>query len=296
MATTYYSWTWDVDTIRYDGSAPGSLAVYADDGTTDGLIEITSGTYTHAAFDITIAGTTYADLQGDLEAGSPSLNVISPNFASTLVYSVSLNATGSLDFRDDATPNGVGAGSNSGKMLAALLGFNYQHANASGGSASNPYDIVLSGAQTYVSNCRPYCIILPTIQGRTDVSDEYETDGIASESSADDGTHYVVAVDGSAILTDWMQTCETDTPPSTHSDDGMAVFKRNATAEVPWSYQHAWEHARTSGSAPFVLVDNGTTTYHELRAEALSFRPQRFASKDFSLWSIPFRTRQLEGG
>lgn len=290
-----YEWGWDVEALQLDGTAVGSLAVYGDDGTDNGLVTISSGTYAHTAIDSATGSGTFTKFDPAIEAAftalSIGMNVIYS--ASTATYTLDLGAIGSLDFRDAATPNGVGSGSSAGKMMAALLGYNYQHDDATGGSASDPYNIRLSGQQSYASNCRPYCVILPTIQGRSEMSDEYEPEGVSRESVADDGTSYHVSVDGASIWYDWIQMAETDSPPATHSDDGMAVFKRNATAEVPWSYQHAWEHARTGGSLPFLVVDGSDSEVYRLRSDGLAFRPQRFASKDYSLWSIPFRARLL---
>ena len=99
---------------------------------------------------------------------------------------------------------------------------------------------------------------------------------------------------------------ETDSPPSDYAVghgfgatvpsaryDGLALFKRSVTAACPWSYQHAWEHVRSGGSLPFLVVEGSDSTVHTLRADGASFRPSRFAGKDIALWSVPFKTRQL---
>ncbi len=127
------------------------------------------------------------------------------------------------------------------------------------------------------------------------MSDEYEEEGGVSESVADDGTAFHIAKDGLAIYSDWVQMGETNTAPTTHTDDGTPVFKRSATAEVPWTYQHAFEHARTLGSAPFLVVDSGTaeSAVHQMRADGSSLKASRFASADIDLWNVPFKTRLL---
>jgi hypothetical protein len=151
-----------------------------------------------------------------------------------------------------------------------------------------------STSDAYSSDVRPYYVILPAMPGRSECSDEYEPEGITNESIADDGSAYQISRATSEILSDWIQMAESTTAPDTFTNNGTYVFERDATSAVPWSYQHAWRHART-GYHPFLVVDSGTSenAVHMLRADGSSFMPQRMASKDYPLWNIPFRTRKL---
>jgi len=295
-----YEWGFDVAQLVLDGAAVGSLAAYINDATDAGLGELTSGTHCHTDISGVMGSGEFTSFPDALEAEFDTIfttygfdEVSFDGSSYTLTYDASFTYT--IDFRDAATPNGVGSGSDAGKMLAAILGFDYNHASATGGSASDPYNIQLSGATTYTSNVRPYFLILPAVTGRSNMSDVYEEEGGVSEAVADDGTAYHVAKDGLAIYSDWTQMGETNTAPTTHTDDGTPVFKRSATTEIPWTYQHAWEHSRTLGAAPFLVVDSGTaeSAVHRFRSDGSSLKPTRFGGQDIDLWNVPFKTRLL---
>jgi hypothetical protein len=86
----------------------------------------------------------------------------------------------------------------------------------------------------------------------------------------------------------------TDEPATTQAGVGAAIFERSATAQTPWSYQHAWRYMRSVGSLPFYVYDTGEdAALVQMRAEGLAFHPTRWASKDYALWSLAFRTRLL---
>ena len=294
--TIRYEWGIDVTQLVLGSTAVGELAVYTDNGTTDGLAELTSGTLCHTDISSVMGSGEFTGLASALQTEIDTVvGSLVAYTGSTMSYRILTTGTPSFDFRDAATPNGVGSGSSAGRMLAAALGFNYEHPDATGGSASDPYNILLSGASEYSSNVRPYFVINPAIPGRSNMSDEYEEEGGVSEAVADDGTAYHVAKDGLAIYSDWVQMGETSADTFTATGAGTPVFKRDATAAVPWSYQHAWEHSRTLGAAPFLVVDSGTSesAVHRFRSDGSSLKPTRFGSQDFDLWNVPFRTRLL---
>lgn len=302
MSVLYYAWGWDVAAgmLLYDGfygqnpSAVASLSCTVDDGTDSGTAEITSGSYSH------IDMSTRLGTAGEYTAFSTALdteittvlatNGVTVTFSYLTGYTLTFGATSTIDFTSGTL------GDSTGKMLAAILGFNYQHPDATGGASSDPYNVSLSGASSYTSNCRPYYFLLPTITGRSQVTEDYEEDGAVNEAVADDGTAYHVAKDGVGVWYDWVQMAERNDPDTafTAFGAGAPVHKIWATRAVPWTYQHAWEHARTGGSHPFFVVDDVIAyDVHALRADGLSFRPSRFASQDYDLWNVPFRTRML---
>ncbi len=152
-----------------------------------------------------------------------------------------------------------------------------------------------SGDLDYTSDQRPSHLIVPTIQARSDVEDEYEEAGLVTEASADDGTAYQTGVDGSTMKLDWTQHAETNAVPATIAGEGTPVFKRtSASSLTPWSYQHAWAHLK-DGQPPFLVVDPAETSgaVFEMRAEGCSFKPRRFKGKDYDLFSLDFKARLL---
>lgn len=150
----------------------------------------------------------------------------------------------------------------------------------------------------HISTLRPYYLLVPSIEARSDVSDEYFPDGIASDAMSDGGIYYQTSVDDSAVFLDWTQNAEPDSAPAAHTTAGTPVFIRSATSEVPWTYQHAWRHC-IDQFCVFKVNDDVSTSdgdVYEMRAEGLSFKPRRMAGKDYSLWNIPYNCRLLGRG
>lgn len=279
-----YEWTVYVD----DFSA--GFGVNVDDGTDSGNITtLTSGTYCHTDITGVLGGSLGTDwaswLQSAIRAVLTTANDATVTYnAGSHTYTLTFGSTTTVDFRDGTLTTVEGIN------LAKVLGFTANNASATGSG----YDCQLSGSTSYTSDVRPYYLISPVIQGRSEVSDEYEPEGLTQDAESDDGTDYHSSRDGSCVYYDWVSTFENDdSPPTSNSDDGAPVFKRNAGTNVPWSYQHAWEHLRTGGSLPFLVVDGSDSEVHRMRAEGCSFVPRRSADKDVGLWSVPFKSRLL---
>lgn len=273
--TLRYEWAFDLAVLG------GVAASLTDDGGT-GEAALTSGLYAHTSI------AAVQDIDGDTVSRFSAVTSFAAALAAELnttsggsgTYTVTWNGTTgytvaysggdfSLSFSGATTAA-------QGTLLRRILGFSAD----------------LTGEDTYSSDVRPYYLIIPSIQARSDVSDEYEPDGIMAEAVADDGTAYQISRDTAEIWSDWTQASETETAPSSLSSEGTLVFARQATATAPWTYEHAWRHMRL-GLHPFLVVDSGTgeDAVHMIRAEGASFRPVRFAGTDQPYWSIPFRTR-----
>lgn len=279
---------WGVDTANLIDS----FGVNVDDGTDSGSITFTDDTHCHTDLspitDAPISGgftALDAALQADIRA------VLATNDDAIVAYNAGSH-TYTLDFQAATTTvdfRSATLGNDSGVNLARMLGFTADHANGSGSG----HDCRLSGATSYTSNVRPYYLILPLIQGRSKVRPIYEQPELTMGASSDDGTFFYTSRDGAAKFSEWTQSMETGTPPSTFSDDGMPLFKHQATSAVPWSYEHAFEHARTGGSLPFLVVDGSDSIVYELSAEGTAMDPRRAASEDYDLWDIVFRAVRL---
>jgi hypothetical protein len=263
MTFLAYTWSFDIATI-----ASGFTMTGTDDGGAFS-VSMTTGVYNH--FDISSIVTGHSDFATALET---AINAASSSGTYTVEFDV---ATGYTIGYSGAVLSLDLTGSAGQTNMAAVLGFSGDR----------------TGATSYASQVRPYYYILPLIPARSEMSDEYEPDGITAEAVADDSSAYQLSRATSETLSDWIQAAEIEDPPGSAFSAGTAVFERHATSAVPWSYQHAWRHART-GYHPFFVGDSGVgNAVHMLHADGSSFRPQRMAAKDFGLWNIPFRTRLL---
>lgn len=260
-----YEWCWDIDLI-------GNVAAKVTDDGGSFEVQITTGAFGHT--DISGVDSDFTDFASELETalndGTSSADTYTVTWNGTTGYEIAYGGEGfALAFSTVTTAA-------EGTRMAQILGFS--------GDASS--------ATSQTSDVRPYYVIIPAIQGRSMMSDEYEPDSIMYESTADDGSVRQVSRETSEIWSDWTQTAETTAAPSSFSAAGTYVFERQATSAIPWTYQHAWEHQRT-GDTPLLVLDGTEQAVHQIRAEGASFKPTRFAGQDLPYWQIPFRTRLL---
>lgn len=259
-----YSFCWRCETF------PLAMEVNDDGGSF--TVSILEGSYSHLA----VVGSDYVEFASDLE---DRLNALTSSGSYTVTYSTTAGYFLSYSGSSLAiTLSGTDALEN----MAKVLGF--------------PASVFL---RNQASIARPWFTIIPAIQARSKVSDEYEPEDIAMEAVADSGNAYIVSVEQASILFDWTQSAETNSAPEAAFQPGTPVHRRHGTALVPFTYQEAWRHMQlggdaTNGSLPFYVTENGSTRMHWMRAEGLSFHPTRFAGDDYDLWNIPFLTRTLD--
>lgn len=138
-----------------------------------------------------------------------------------------------------------------------------------------------------VGTMRPYYVMRAVYDGVERGNDQYEPNSIAFESEADDGASYGVARTTSPKYYDFSVQFETK----------ETSFKANATAAVPWTWEHMFEHIRTI--EPFWMTDSAytgdvdTTLSLKMRAEGSSQNFRMVAPQLDTLWDIPFKTRVL---
>lgn len=273
--------TWGFDIARI-----GDLSVEVRDAASANPFEVTiatSGRY--AYYDISgVSGVDHADFATALAArfNAEKTGAYGSTFTVTTAtagsgvggpgYQIQYNAGATafeLDFTAATTPA-------DGVRLRRVLGF------SSGGG-------VPSG--TFISDVRPYYVIVPQIAGRARFDDEYEPDGSAAvEAVADSGASYSLSPTTVETRQDWQHWFEAAK---------AAVFERAAPdgttpGDVPWTWQHAWKHARAI--EPFVATDGSDQSVHKMRAKGAAFdkqaRRQVHADLD-TLWHISMRTRLL---
>ncbi len=185
------------------------------------------------------------------------------------------NGSVQLDFRD-AT---VGAG---GPRLARILGL----------SSAAELD-----AASHASTARPYFVILPGAMARTGVkADRYDA-GVSADAPADGGLYGQISRFRSAVNKDWIQAGEDDGSIGEVAFDepGTPVHAYRATEQIPWSYQHAWDHAISYKCVIRVDDDHPSSLPEvvEMRADGLVFSPTFTGADDYPMYSLEYRTRLL---
>lgn len=181
-----------------------------------------------------------------------------------------------LDFREAS----VGPG---GPRLARILGMS---------SAA-----VLGPAASLSSTVRPHYLLVPAALARTGVkADRYDA-GISSDSPTDGGVYGQISRFRAAVLKEWIQAGEDESSIDLVAFDqpGTAVHAYRATSAVPWSYQHAWDHALETRCV--IRVDDGDPAVVpevvEMRADGLVFAPRFTGADDFPMYSVEYMTRLL---
>jgi hypothetical protein len=267
IVTLYYEFGFDVEIV-------GAFAFPFENSFGAYEITLVDGTYAHTFFEAD--GGFYENFYGVL---ANYLN--DPSALSPAAFDVSWSReTGYTITSSDPFEVNFSAASDAdaGARAAALLGFSGD----------------LSGSNTYSSDVRPSYFIVPAIGARTKPSDEKEPPGVTSEGVTDSGGTCQRSRRSSEIHDDWEQAGEDMRDVSGGAfEAGTPVYRRQATAAVPWTYQHAWAHHK-KGFDPFIAADDDLgETVHRMRAEGCSFKPARIAGVDVDVWSIPFRTRQI---
>src|SRR5690606_38801122 len=127
-----------------------------------------------------------------------------------------------------------GALGDAGKRLAAVLGFDYTHPGASGGSASDPYNITLSIGATAPGNAAPYYALALDRDGPSEFSRPFETSGQTKRQVSSNGTAYSIGP----------RTRERRIKMSLKFQSLASTFADEADPSAPWAYEHLVMHAR----------------------------------------------------
>jgi hypothetical protein len=224
----------------FDTARIGSLALHYDDGDDTGVVTLAAGTYAHRNLSSVMGAGNYTDLR---TAVYDALTAFAINNGPPLVffdiatqrYRFQLqDATEVIDFRRATI------GSAAGNRLAAALGFNYQNASAAGGSASDPYDIVLNhdpapvGGSSYVSNVTPTYYLALARDGVSGYTRPYETSGQTKRGVSSKGNAYSIEP----------HTYEKRAKFRIRFMELASVFADDAALSAPWTYEHLVQHAR----------------------------------------------------
>lgn len=233
-------------------------------------VDITTGDACHVS--LTAAGAQYGAMRTAVQA---FLNaVVGSGFTVTwdavnLAYTIARGSAFTLEF-----PNTDG-----GNNAADILGFARNTSYAS--------------ATSHTSVRRPFYVTRSRIDGQSRQSDEYEPNGIAVDGEADDGTSYGIARGVAPIYLDWQQPMEQPDAIATPAENATTIFRRDAGAIAPWTWQDAWVHARNV--EPICLYDaaTGDGLVVKMRQSQAQFSPQRVTADYQGLWTMPFETRLI---
>ena len=259
MALTYYA-GWDFE--RLDTM---TLEITTNEPETLS-VTYTSGTYAHVDMSALTGTSTYTAFITQLIT---TLNAEAINEGSTRTFNASTFANGVYTIT--ANTGTIQVTTNTSTAMRRLLGFS---------------SLPTSAAISATSDVRPYYLINPYITARSNVTDDYEGGEISYDAEADDGNSFGISRLTAPLYHDWVQGFESK----------EASFKNSATAAVPFTYQHLFEHCRNV--EPIWVLDSmgGSGTDNmavKLRADGSVWRPQRVTADYDGQWNIPFNTRVI---
>jgi len=274
-------YSWDVALLPITGSetAPGLAVKVTDVG---GTAEITyaAGVFTHTDISSVDSGFSPfgAQLATDLNADATlSISDYRVTWNGTTGYTLDTTASGTSFAVAFSTATTAEHGTN----LRRLLGFSDDSASAA----------------SHSSNVRPYYLVIPAIQGRSSYTRERESPDIVNEAIADDGSRVFIAKATADLVGSWVHPAEIETTPAVFSAAGTPTHKAMVDAgtvanDVPWSWQHSFEHLRTHHHRVLV-IDGSDSEVWEVRADGMWFDPSRWAGTDQPLWQVPFKGRKI---
>ena len=155
-----------------------------------------------------------------------------------------------------------------------------------------PTIITHASDTTSTSTARPYYVIAPAEPGIRWSAMDHEDSSAFVEAVTDGGR--VVAAAPSVVrpLFAWWQDIEPK----------AAVYEHAAVAAVPWTWQHAFKHARgheivvaaTSVAAAMTYVAADVAFSCRLARDGAAFRPALFNSRIDTLYNVPLEGRILQ--
>lgn len=264
--------SWDVASL-----ASGGLLIKVTDGGGTSEVSFTTGVYTHS--DISAVDADFspfaAALKAALDADATLTSTYTVTWGGASGYTISATgATLSLTFTGTTDDTQAAA-------MRRLLGYSGNQ----------------TGATAYTSDVRPYYLVIPSIAGRSQYTREREVAAIVDEAVADDGSSVFISKTVADKVGDWLHVAEIETTPAIWKNAGTPTHASMVDAgtsanDVPWSWEHFYEHIRTHHHRIHVL-DGSDSEVWECRAGGLHFDPTRWSGADQPLWQVPFRGRLI---
>ncbi|MGE0400845.1 MAG: hypothetical protein AB7T06_29310 [Kofleriaceae bacterium] len=200
-----------------------------DDGTDSGtpVLVASSGRYAHRDLSSVMGSGLYTSFASAVQS---ALNAVLTTHGCTVTFSAStLRYT--LTFAGG--PTLVDFSSTAGFRLAAALGFTYAHADASGGSSSDPWNFALSGASSYVGNALPWYLFELGRDGVSVYSRAYESRGQTKRVMSSSSNAYSRGPTAREKRVDWTVRFE-----------NLETVFADEDAASEWAYEDLITHAR----------------------------------------------------
>lgn len=229
----------------------------AESGGGTATASFSSGKYAHTDIKSLMGGTDYDDFAGALQSAlntsssTPRTYTVTWN-ATTMAYSIS-TSTGTVALTFTGTP---------GTNMRRILGF-------SGNVAATALA---------TSDVRPYYVISAAVGAASKTAGDYEADGFAEDAYTEGGLHFGIAAGTFPVFNDFQIPLETK----------AATKSIAATAAVPWTYQHFFQHVRNV--EPFLVADGTLNTVHRLRADSARFAPIQESADFDDYWNLDLKT------
>lgn len=260
------------------------VQVIEDAGGTPRVAQIVLATGVHTHTDISSVDSDFTLFAAAFQAALDADGTL------TADYTVTWNGTTGYTIANDGAPDELqlnfSAATNAaqGVNLRRLLGF-------SGNQTGD------DGDPGYSSDVRPYYLIIPTSQGRSNYTREKEVPSIVNEAIADDGSRVFIAKTTADKVGEWVHPAEIETTPAVFSAVGTPTHKDmvddgTSPNDVPWSWEHSFEHLR-KGHHRILVLDGAASEVWEMRADGMFFNPTRWFGTDLPLWQIAFLGRKI---
>ena len=250
----------------FDTNVVGTFQLVADTGAGNVTVTLPLGRYCHTSLVSVMGAGEYAALADELQNAlnaSALGGTWDVDYDPGPVYTITCTGT-------TGTISGLGA--DHGTASVARLGLAMGFTTSPG---------AFTDGETKTGDVRPYYVINGAVGGISNVSGDYEPDGITEDAEAEDGTSYSVS------RTTAPKYSDAQIPFEPHE----ATHAWKATAAVPWTWEHFHQHAR--GTEPFRILTDVDDSVHKLRAGSTSFRPARVKPDWDDLWSVELKTRLL---
>jgi hypothetical protein len=242
----------------WDFARIGSFSiVMTDDGGGPVTITISTGRYSHSDLSAVMGTGEYTDFATALAAAINANATLENDYSVTWAPATGTYTIAKASGLFTITGTGMGGPPLSGVAMNVLGREN-----------------IAEDVSSVSSEFRAYYSIAPAHGGKSQVSDDYEPDGLTEGGYTTGGGHFAITAGSGITFHDFSLMLE---PKS-------AVYERVATAGTPWTYEHFFKHVRST--EPFSLSDGTDYEVFTLRPESARFKPAREVADYDGHWNL----------